>query len=143
MRRTALRLILVALAATACGRTGVAPPPTARPTDVVKLSAEAQRNAGIVVGEAQLVVRSDRTEAPGLVALDEGRTARIGSFVQGIILETAVQVGDRVGAGQVLATMHSTIVHDTWAAYRKAVAERRRAEHELAFAVQAHERAKR
>jgi cobalt-zinc-cadmium efflux system membrane fusion protein len=142
MTRTLLHLLLVVLAA-ACGRTSVSPPPTAQPTDVVRLSAEAQRNAGIVVGEAQLVLRSDRTEAPGLVALDEGRTARIGSFVQGIILETAVQVGDRVGAGQVLATMHSTIVHDTWAAYRKAVAERRRAEHELAFAVQAHERAKR
>lgn len=136
-------LLLIGLAASSCGRTTVTPPPTVHATDVVRLSPEAQRNAGIVIGEAQLVMRGDRTEAPGLVALDEGRTARIGSFVQGIILETAVQVGDRVGAGQILATMHSTIVHDTWAAYRKAVAERRRAEHELAFAAQAHERAKR
>ena len=138
-------LLLVGLAAASCGRTTVTPPPAVRATapDVVRLTPQAQRNAGIVIADAQLVMRGDRTEAPGLVALDEGRTARIGSFVQGIILETAVQVGDRVGAGQVLATMHSTIVHDTWAAYRKAVAERRRAEHELAFAAQAHERAKR
>ena len=136
-------LLLIGLAAASCGRTQVTPPPAVHATDVVRLSPEAQRNAGIVIAEAQLAMRGDRTEAPGLVALDEGRTARIGSFVQGIILETAVQVGDRVGTGQVLATMHSTIVHDTWAAYRKAVAERRRAEHELAFAAQAHERAKR
>jgi cobalt-zinc-cadmium efflux system membrane fusion protein len=138
-------LLLVGLAGASCGRTTVTPPPAVRATapDVVRLTPQAQRNAGIVIADAQLVMRGDRTEAPGLVALDEGRTARIGSFVQGIILETAVQVGDRVGAGQVLATMHSTIVHDTWAAYRKAVAERRRAEHELAFAAQAHERAKR
>ena len=136
-------LLSIGFAAASCGRPALTPPPAVDAVDVVRLSPEAQRNAGIVIGEAQLVMRGDRTEAPGLVALDEGRTARIGSFVQGIILETAVQVGDRVGAGQVLATMHSTIVHDTWAAYRKAVAERRRAEHELTFAAQAHERAKR
>jgi cobalt-zinc-cadmium efflux system membrane fusion protein len=141
MNRTFV-LLLIGIAMASCGRTAVtSQPPATNPTDVVRLTPEAQRNGGIAVAEAQVVVRGDRTEAPGLVALDEGRTARIGSFVQGIILETAVQVGDRVGAGQVLATMHSTIVHDTWAAYRKAVAERRRAEHELAFAVQAHERA--
>lgn len=136
-------LLSIGLAAASCGRSAVTPPPTERAPDVVRLSPEAQRNAGIVIGEARLVMRGDRTEAPGLIALDEGRTARIGSFVQGIILDTTVQVGDRVGAGQILATMHSTIVHDTWAAYRKAAAERRRAEHELTFAAQAHERAKR
>jgi cobalt-zinc-cadmium efflux system membrane fusion protein len=136
-------VLLLILASLSCGRTAVTPPPSTHATDLVRLSPEAQRNAGIVVAEARQVMRGDRTEAPGLVALDEGRTARIGSLVQGIILETAVQVGDRVSPGQVLATMHSTIVHDTWAAYRKAVAERRRAEHELAFAAQAHERARR
>jgi cobalt-zinc-cadmium efflux system membrane fusion protein len=134
-------LLSIGLATASCGRSAVTPPPTERAPDVVRLSPEAQRNAGIVIGEARLVMRGDRTEAPGLIALDEGRTARIGSFVQGIILDTTVQVGDRVGAGQILATMHSTIVHDTWAAYRKAAAERRRAEHELTFAAQAHERA--
>lgn len=138
-----LALLLTGVIAVSCGRTVVTPPPAEHVSDVVRLSPEAQRNAGIVVAQAELTMRGDSTEAPGLVAFDEGRTARIGSFVQGIILETAVQVGDRVGTGQVLATMHSTIVHDTWAAYRKAVAERRRAEHELAFTVQAHERAKR
>ena len=137
-----LLLLLVTVVA-ACGRTAFTPPPASRTPDVVTLSADAQRNAGIVVTPARTVMRGDFTDAPGLVAVDEARTARIGSLVQGIVLDTAAQVGDRVNAGQVLATMHSTIVHDTWAAYRKAVAERRRAEHELAFAIQAHERAAR
>ena len=136
-------LLLLATVVAACGRTALTPPPASRTPDVVTLSADAQRNAGIVVTPARTVMRGDFTDAPGLVAVDEARTARIGSLVQGIVLDTAAQVGDRVNAGQVLATMHSTIVHDTWAAYRKAVAERRRAEHELAFAIQAHERAAR
>jgi cobalt-zinc-cadmium efflux system membrane fusion protein len=37
--------------------------------------------------------------------------------------------------------MHSAVVHETWASYRKAIADRRRLEKELAFAVAAHERA--
>jgi cobalt-zinc-cadmium efflux system membrane fusion protein len=75
--------------------------------------------------------------------LDERHTARIGSLVEGILLDTSAEVGDRVTAGQVLATMHSTVVHEAWAGYRKAIAERRRLEKELAFAVAAHERAQR
>jgi cobalt-zinc-cadmium efflux system membrane fusion protein len=137
-----LRLLLLIVVA-ACGRTALTPPPANRTPDMVTLSPDAQRNAGIVIAQATTITRGDYTEAPGLVAVDEARTARIGSLVQGIVLDTAAQVGDRVNAGQVLATMHSTIVHDTWAAYRKAVAERRRAEHELTFAIQAHVRARR
>ena len=52
------------------------------------------------------------------------------------------EVAGHIGqAGQILATMHSPVVHETWASYRKAIAERRRLEQGLAFAVAAHERA--
>ena len=63
----------------------------------------------------------------GVVAVDEARTARIGSLQEGLILSTLKQVGDSVGAGQLLATMHGHAMHDAWAGYRKAVAARQRA----------------
>lgn len=139
-----LALVLVPLimsGLSACGRRAVAPvPPASADPNVIVLSTAAQRTAGIVVETVQTLVRKDATEAPGLLAVDETRTARIGSLVEGIVLESAAQVGDRVHAGQVLATMHSTIVHEAWAQYRKAVAERRRLTTELDYAVQAYER---
>jgi cobalt-zinc-cadmium efflux system membrane fusion protein len=109
----------------------------------VVLSEAALANAGIVVEAAQPRTRSDRILAPALLALDEMRTARVGSLQEGLILETLAQVGDRVRARAVLAMMHGHALHDAWAGYRKALADRRRLEKELTFAIDAHERAQR
>ena len=130
----------LAIAAAACGEgpQAAAPPPAA--AEFVKLDQAAQQHAGVRVGPVATASRADQTEAPGLIALDERRTARIGSLVEGIVLETFAEVGDRVRQGQLLAAMHSTVVHESWAGYRKARAERRRLEKELAFAIDAHER---
>lgn len=116
--------------------------PTASET-TVSLPEAAERQAGISTEAARLVTRSDRVEAPGVLALDEKRTARLGSLVEGLVIHTMAEVGDRVRSGQVLAEMHSHVVHDAWAAYRKAVADRRRLETDLAFATEAEERAAR
>jgi cobalt-zinc-cadmium efflux system membrane fusion protein len=116
--------------------------PTASET-TVSLPEAAQQQAGIATEAAKTMTRSDRVEAPGVLALDEKRTARLGSLVDGLIIHTMGEVGDRVRPGQVLAEMHSHVVHDAWADYRKAVADRRRLETELAFATQAEERAAR
>ena len=110
---------------------------------VITLDDAAQQHAGITVASVATTLRAQTTEAPGILALDERVTARIGSLVDGIVLDAPADVGDRVRAGQVLATMHSVVVHDAWASYRKAIAERRRQEKELAFAVAAHERTQR
>jgi cobalt-zinc-cadmium efflux system membrane fusion protein len=141
MTRLLVLLPAVAVAITACDAPIGAAPPRGTSDGVVTLDDDAQRNAGIAVAAAGTAARAEQTEAPGVIALDERRTARIGSLVEGILLETSAEVGDRVKAGQVLATMHSTIVHEAWAGYRKAIAERRRLDKELAFAVAAHERA--
>jgi cobalt-zinc-cadmium efflux system membrane fusion protein len=109
----------------------------------VTLGEAAQRQAGIETDRARRLTRTDRVEAPGILALDEKRTARLGSLVDGLVIRAYAEVGDRVRAGQVLAEMHSHVVHDAWADYRKAVAERRRRETEQTFARQNEERAKR
>ena len=115
----------------------------AAPAGTVALSDAAAREAGLVVEAARSVTRREQLEAPGVLALDERRTARIGSPVDGKVIEVFVEIGDRVPQGKELAHMIGPIVHDAWAAYRKAVAERRTTQTELKLAVQADERARR
>jgi cobalt-zinc-cadmium efflux system membrane fusion protein len=107
----------------------------------VALGEAAQKQAGIATERVRRITRSDRVEAPGILALDEKRTARLGSMVDGMVVKAYAEVGDRVRSGQVLAEMHSHVVHDAWADYRKAVADRRRRETEQTFARQNEERA--
>lgn len=143
MTRTLALLALLALASAGCAKPATEPPPPAAPADVVVLDATAQAHAGIEVAEAVTDMRAEQTEAPGVLVLDERRTARIGSLVEGIVLAAFAEVGDRVRGGQVLAHLHSPVVHDAWADYRKGIAERRRLENQLAFAVAAFERTQR
>jgi cobalt-zinc-cadmium efflux system membrane fusion protein len=113
------------------------------PADATALSLDAQRLAGIDVAPARVVTAAATVDAVGLLALDETRTARIGSMVEGIVVKTHAEVGDRVRRGALLAELHSHRVHDAWAAYRKAAADRRRLETELAYAGDAEQRARR
>ena len=133
--------------AAACGSPAVDPaaPATSTPArpDVIVLSEAALKNSSIAVEPVQTTTRQEKVNAPGLIALDETRTARVGSLQEGLILETPAQVGDRVRASQLLALMHGHAMHDAWAGYRKAIADQRRLDRELAYAVDAHERARR
>jgi cobalt-zinc-cadmium efflux system membrane fusion protein len=133
-----LRLLLYALAvSTACSRT---PQPEAAapsgPSDAVVLSKNSQVLAGITVDVAKAEPVSAALEVVGTVALDDTRTARVGALVEGVVDVTRVDVGDRVRTGAVLAGLHSHEVHDGWGDYRKAIADRRRVEQELAFATE-------
>ena len=109
----------------------------------VVLGEAARRDAGIAVETVKRLMRVDRLEAPGVLALDEARTARIGSLVEGNVTAVMAEVGDRVASGQRLAHLHSHVIHDAWADYRKAIADRRRRDAELAWATLAAERARR
>jgi multidrug efflux pump subunit AcrA (membrane-fusion protein) len=110
---------------------------------VVQLTDAAVREAGLEVQAAQAAVRRTSLEAPGVIALDERRTARIGSQVEGKVLEVFVEIGDRAQTGKELAHMISPVVHEAWAAYRTALAERRRAQNDLTMALQQVARVKR
>lgn len=113
------------------------------PDGVVQLTDAAMREAGLEVQAAQTLMRRTSIEAPGVLALDERRTARIGSQVEGKVLEVFVEIGDRAQTGKELAHMISPVVHEAWAAYRKALSERRRAQNDLTVAVQQVDRVKR
>lgn len=113
------------------------------PTSSVALTGAAMTNAGVTLATVDAATTSGDVSVPGVVLLDDTRTARVGSLQEGLVLKTLAQVGDQVKAGQLLATMHGHAMHDAWAGFRKALAERQRLETELAYAVDAHGRAER
>jgi cobalt-zinc-cadmium efflux system membrane fusion protein len=140
-------IAVLSLAAAACGPRPSTPPAdtAARATrpGIVVLDATAQQRAGIVIEPVRAITRAAHITAPGLIALDETRTARIGSLQEGLVLDIRAEVGTRVRANQLLATMHGHAVHDAWAGYRKAAADRRRLQKELAYATETRGRAQR
>lgn len=139
--------LVLALCTAACG--GSSPAPSggtatdAAPPGRVALSERAARDAGVEVTPVRAIERTDRVRASGTVVMNERRTARPGAIVQGLLVDMAVQPGDEVRAGATLARLHSHVVHDAWAGYFKAVAERRTSEREVAFARTAEARAER
>jgi multidrug resistance efflux pump len=68
-----------------------------------------------------------------VLSLDETHTARIGSMVEGQIVSVSAQIGDRVTLGTALAEIHGHIIHEAWADYRKALADRKRRQSELDY----------
>jgi membrane fusion protein, heavy metal efflux system len=133
--RPLTRLALVGLlAGTACTATPreSAPPPAESGT--VALSRASEALAGIAVETVTAEPLAPSLEAVATIALDDARTARIGALVEGVVSSTHVSVGDRVPRGALLAGLHSHEVHDSWADYRKAVADRRRVDQDLAIA---------
>ncbi len=123
----------------------VAAPAPAAPTSArtIVLTETAQRDAGIVVEAVHPITRRTQLQAPGVLSLDENHTARIGSPVEGKIVSATAQIGDRVTPGTALAEIHSHVIHEAWSEYRKALADQKRRQSELDYAVQAERRAQR
>ena len=127
--------LLVSLTAGACRDTASEPTrQEAASPDAVNLSARAVDLAGIDTAVVTASPDGNALDAVGTLALDDTRTARIGALVEGVVSATHVNVGDRVAAGASLAGPHSHELHDGWANYRKAVADRRRVAEEVAYA---------
>ncbi|NEU12721.1 efflux RND transporter periplasmic adaptor subunit [Methylobacterium sp. BTF04] len=103
---------------------GLSPAPTAQPAardgatdapadaDAVTLDAEGRKRLGLGFGRAEIrrIVRS--VNGPGMVAFDERRVTHLKPRTQGRVLSLSVQPGDRVEAGQTLATLDASSVLD-------------------------------
>ena len=85
-----------------------------QPTEdnVVRLDADGQRRLGLAFeqSETRRIILPVRT--PGMVAFDERRVTRLKPRTAGRVLSLAVQPGDRVKAGQTLATLDASGVLD-------------------------------
>lgn len=147
MRLTAaLPLVIVSVTTTVLTVACTAPIPE-HPVDTettqgtVQISEEDLEMGNIETAAARYVQRAEPLEAPGVVAFDERRTARVGSLVEGVVEEFPFQVGDVVSRGTIITQLHSHVVHDAWADYFKAQANRRRVDTELSYAATAEARA--
>lgn len=127
----------------AADRATAAASDAATPSDGITLTPEGMKAGGIQVEAATTESRAGYFETPAVIQLDETRTARVGALAEGVVVGADAQVGTRVTQGQQLASIHAEMVHEAWADYRRALAERRRASTQLAFYKQAEGRAAR
>lgn len=144
--------LAVALICTACtkgpeagGRVNAeAKPPAgaAGPTEV-RLSAAAQRQAGVMVAEVATRRMARTLRAAGRITQDENRTWRVGAASEGRVEQILANVGDRVQTGMVLARLHSHDIHEARAEYQKAKSELNRVKTAEEYARRSRDRAAR
>ena len=119
------------------------PPEVEVPSNEVVLSPETIELARISSAPVETAQLDETIEVPARITLDEDRTARVGSFVEGVIRECCLTVGSEVKKDQVLARLHSHSGHDAASDYLQAIAQLQRRQAELEYAAQAHRRASR
>ena len=71
------------------------------------LSPQQQKEWGIVVGSAASQDVSSQVKLPGVLTLNQNRTAHISSLIGGKVASLAVDLGHNVRKGQVLLTINS------------------------------------
>lgn len=144
--RSLLLLLAVPLVAAACGGAEVDARPAAElvaPPDTALLGAEAVRIAGIRVEPVTSAPWREEWSGPGRLAFDPSVTQPLGAPVEGRVVRVLALPGDRVHAGQVLATIHSHEMLDALSGRAAAQAALVRAENEARLAASAAERAER
>ena len=73
----------------------------------LKLSPEKQKEWGIALGAASKQDISSMLVLPGVLTVDQNRTAHISSYVPGKVVSHPADLGDRARTGQVLVTINS------------------------------------
>jgi cobalt-zinc-cadmium efflux system membrane fusion protein len=110
------------------------------PTDTVKIAPQDQARSGIRFAPVDLRTIPTELSAVGQVTMDERATQHIGALADGRIVNVYVLPGDTVKRGQVLAKLHSHLVHESVAALTQAFAAVNRQQSAVSFATQARDR---
>lgn len=87
------------------------------------LSAKKQKEWGIVVGKATKQDIASKITLPGVLALNQNKTAHITSFVKGKVVSLSSDLGDRVKKKQILVTINSPEFVEAQAAFLQARAK--------------------
>jgi cobalt-zinc-cadmium efflux system membrane fusion protein len=118
-------------------------PESKGPADEVTLSPQVQAEHKIEVAPVELATATATQRAKGRIALPDNATWRVGVLAEGRVEKVYFNLGDYVKKGQVLARMHSHVVHETRASYANAVSERSRFQAAEALAQKNFERSQR
>lgn len=130
------------------GKSGAAAPPapeeakSSAGSKIVRMDVAGQRNIGLQTDSAQSRKVIQTIQATGIVGPNETRVAHIRPLAVGRILKVYVQIGDRVRAGQALATYDNIELGELVGQYETAIAGSRKAAAEAEVAQRALERAK-
>ena len=88
--------------------------------DVNVIAVKPELSGRIVIGQPTLVDLADKIQVPSRIQVDEERTAQIGSYVTGRIMNLFVILGDYVKAGDPLARITSPDLTQSQLAYLRA-----------------------
>lgn len=80
----------------------------AQDPNIVELNAKSQQQMGIAVGQARIEEIVKPVRVSGIVAFDERRVTHLKPRTSGRVLTLAVQPGDSVKAGQILASLDAS-----------------------------------
>lgn len=89
----------------------------------LQLSLEKQKEWGIVVGTATEEDVASKITLPGVISLNQNRTAHISSFVGGKVASLRTDLGYRVKKGQILLTINSPEFAQTQANFLQSMAK--------------------
>lgn len=144
-------ILLLLIAVTACGKNepataeGKAPAATASKPAAgaheaggLKLSAEDQQRAGITLETVKPQPWVDSLTVTASIHPNAERMARVAPRVEGRVVAVAVKLGDRVRAGQALATLDSPVLGEASSAWLQAQSNLRIAEADYQRAAKLH-----
>ena len=125
-----------------CDRQTNASPATAPqlPSNIVIIRQDSQTAAGFSLTKVLARPLPLTTTAVGSLTVDEEQTDHIGVVFAGVVTQVAVNVGDQVKDGQVLAHLHVHELHEAISAYRSALAEAERTRRLIDYARQSRDR---
>ena len=110
--------------------------------DVIQLSVEAQRGAGIQIAPAEPHQLTVTVEATGKVAPDEARVAHVLPLSSGVVQKVFVRLGERVQKGQALLQYDNVELSDLSGQYLAASAELEKQKAQLEVTRRSMERSK-
>ena len=116
-------IVIAALFLTGCDKASEeqAPKQSTAERDINSITARSELEGRIEIGQPELIDLADKILVPSRVQVDEERTAQIGSYVTGRIINMFVILGDYVKAGDRLARITSPDLTQAQLAYLRAV----------------------
>jgi cobalt-zinc-cadmium efflux system membrane fusion protein len=122
-----ISFMIIALLLTACGNKESSNTPAEQTSqqsederDINSITVRPEIASRLKIGQPSLVDLADKIQVPSRVQVDEVRTAQIGSYVTGRIINLFVILGDYVKAGDRLARITSPDLTQSQLAYLRA-----------------------
>jgi cobalt-zinc-cadmium efflux system membrane fusion protein len=97
----------------------------------IRVTPEMQKKWGLVTGPVERLTVTGAVTLPGVIALNQQRTALITSLIEGRVTSVGADLGDQVRAGQVLVVLHSPALAQAQTTFLQASARRAVARREL------------